>query len=185
MVAAPRGLMGFVAGDLFLELIDVAFERLHREFADVFVAAGLAAQHFVPRGVPAASPPNVPRTSSACPCLCRLGGVLPDLGGTMAHSAVFSCGWQRSAEKRSHQFVTTQARVVGHAPQHSVQGANLQRIVRRDSGVMLAAPVGCKADVAAGLMVHLITQPGEGLDQVAAGQIARQPHGAITSSRTK
>lgn len=94
--------------------------------------------------------------------------LLPYLGGTtVARSSVFSCGWQRSAEDLSQQFVTTQACAVGHTPQHGVQGANLQRIVRRDSDVMFAAAVGCQTDVAAGLMVHFITQPVENLDQVA------------------
>jgi hypothetical protein len=41
--------MGPTAGDFFLELIDVTFQRLHRQLADPLVLGGVAAEGFVTR----------------------------------------------------------------------------------------------------------------------------------------
>ena len=43
----PRGLMGLVARDLLLELVDQPLERFHLQLAEVFILVGFRARLFV------------------------------------------------------------------------------------------------------------------------------------------
>jgi len=65
------------------------------------------------------------------------------------------------------------------------QRADFQRIVRRNSDVMLRRCASGKPNVAAGLPRYSIPNTRQRLDEVSAGQVPRQFHAAMTSSRTK
>ena len=56
--------------------------------------------------------------------------------------------------------------------------------MRGDGDVVLTVPLRGQADVAAGLVADLISQPSQSAGQSAARNVAGKSHRAITSSRT-
>ena len=88
------------------------------------------------------------------------------------------------AEELRDERGALQPEVVGDQVEDGGEGADAEGVVRRDGDVMLAALLRRQAQMTAGLPGDLVAQPLEPPGEVAARAVARQPHAAMTSSRT-
>jgi hypothetical protein len=83
------------------------------------------------------------------------------------------------------KIVAADLQVIRYVIQDSRQGSNLQRIVRRNGNVMLGWIIDGEPNMAAGLARYAITYTRLCFNKLGAGQVPRQSHAAMTSSRTK
>ena len=91
----------------------------------------------------------------------------------------------RSADEPVQQFVSAYFVVSGNVSEDCGQCADSQRIVKRDGDVMLGRARCCEPQVTACLARGAITDSRQRFRKLRAGQVAREFHAAMTSSRTK
>lgn len=75
--------------------------------------------------------------------------------------------------------------MVTDASQDRCKSTDLKRRMHRNGDVMLAILLGRRPNMASGLMRHDIAHPTERRNQIAARDVSRQLHAAMTSSLTK
>ena len=92
---------------------------------------------------------------------------------------------EAGSEKKLQEILTAKAVMSRDLAEDRGECPDPQWIMPRDGDVVLAVLDGGQAEMAAGLTGDLIAEASECTTKVIAGQAAGQPHGAMTSSRTK
>lgn len=75
--------------------------------------------------------------------------------------------------------------MLGDVTEDARQRADPESRMKRDGDVMLTAFESSQSNMAAGLTGHPLAQVSERLREIVAGDVPRQSHAVMTSSRTK
>ena len=75
--------------------------------------------------------------------------------------------------------------MLGHIAQDTGERTDAEACMARNGDMVLAAFECCQPKMATGLTGHPVAQLTKGLREILAGDVPRQPHAVMTSSRTK
>lgn len=89
------------------------------------------------------------------------------------------------SEEALDDVISAEAGVLRDVGQNAGECTNTQGIVDGQGDVVLATACGCEAQVAARLSGDLIAEDAQTPGKICSRDVAREPHTAMTSSRTK